>query len=219
MAIGSEVSYRKNMPLVSDPVTVLPAALVKPGSGQVAVSDLPANGDAPGARGNTMHALINFVNVLPGNAFFDTASLSGELTFMRWLSVTQNEAVFKGRDSYVSADGSTLDKVTKNYAGLALGFTPQWFQVFPGVDLTAPISWQQGINGNAAVTLGGNRGAGTYSFGVAADIYQKYKATLAYTGYYGQANLNAAGGIAVANGGTASLADRGFVSLTLKATF
>ena len=114
----------------------------------------------------------------------------------------------------------TIDKVTKNYAGLGINFTPTWFQVYPGVDLSAPVAWSQGLSGNAAVLLGGNQGAGTYSLGVAADIYQKYKVTLQYIGYYGNFSTNpATGALATANGTYASLSDRGWVSLTLKATF
>ncbi len=220
ISTGAEISYRQNMPLVSNPVVVLPAPLVDPSKGQIATTALPANGDTPGARGNTLHGLINAIDVLPKTALFDTATLQAELTFMRWLSVTQNAAVFKGSANYINPDGSApLDKVTKNYAGLGLNFTPTWFQVWPGVDLSAPISWSQGLDGNAAVTLGGNKDAGNYSIGIAADIYQKYKVTLQYIGYYGNYSTNAAGAVSVANGTFASLSDRGWMSLTLKATF
>ena len=106
--------------------------------------------------------------------------------------------------------------MSKNYAGLGLNFTPTWFQVFPGVDLSAPIAWSQGLSGNAAVALGGNRNAGNYSLGVAADFYQKYKVTLQYIGYYGDYTTGAA---TVTNGTAATLSDRGWASLTLKATF
>ena len=116
------------------------------------------------------------LNIFPKTALFDTATLAGELTWMQWSKVTQNHAVFKGSSNYVNADGSTpIDKPTRNYYGLALNFTPTWFQVWPGVDLSAPATWSQGISGNAAVLLGGNKNAGTWSAGVAADIYQKYK--------------------------------------------
>jgi len=221
MSVGAELSYRQNMPLVSEAVTVLPAALVNPARGQIALTALPSNGDTPGALGNTMHGLVNAINIFPKTALFDTATLAGELTFMRWLSVTQNEAVFKGRDGYVNPDGSApIDKVSKNYAGLGINFTPTWFQVLPGVDFSAPIAWSQGLSGNAAVALGGNRNAGNYSLGVAADIYQKYKVTLQYIGYYGNYATNPTTGAAtLTNGTAATLSDRGWASLTLKATF
>ena len=215
VSVGAELSYRQNMPLISEPVTVLPAPLVNPAKGQIATTALPSNGDTPGARGTTMHGLVNGIVTLPTTALFDTATLSSELTWMQWLSVTQNEAVFKGRSGYAA-----IDAVSKNYFGLGINFTPTWFQVFPSVDLLAPIAWSQGLSGNAAVALGGNKGAGNYSVGVAADIQQKYRVTLAYTGYYGNyATDPATGAVTVANGTTASLSDRGWVSLTLKATF
>ena len=77
---------------------------------------------------------------------------------MHWLEVTQNEAVFKGARTAYNGGYNQIDRVSRNYFGLAINFTPTWFQVFPGVDLLTPMSWSQGINGNAAVTAGGNRG-------------------------------------------------------------
>jgi hypothetical protein len=139
---------------------------------------------------------------------------------MQWSKVTQNPAVFKGSSNYVNADGSTpIDKPTKNYYGLAINFTPTWFQVWPGVDLSAPATWSQGISGNAAVLLGGNKNAGNWSAGVAADIYQKYKVQLSYNGYFGNYSTTATGAMDLPNGTFAALSDRGWVSLTFKTTF
>ncbi len=222
ISVGAEISYRENMPLLSDPVTVLPAPLVPSTPGSIATTALPANGDTPGALGNTWHGLVNAVGIVPKTALFDTASWQAELTWMQYGSVTQNEAVFKGRASYVRPDGSAwIDKPTKNYFGLGINFTPTWFQVFPGVDILAPISWGQGLAGNAAVLFGGNRGAGTYAVGVAADIYQKYRIDLKYTGYYGQYTTDATGAVSANgfNGAYSALSDRGWVSLTFKTTF
>ena len=76
------------------------------------------------------------------------------------------------------------------------------------------------MNGNAAVFVGGNEEAGNYSAGVAADIYSKYRVDLKYTGYFGNYSTNPATGAAtVYNGVNALLSDRGWWSLTLKATF
>ena len=216
---GAEASYRQNMPLLSDPVQVLPAAFVPLVPGSIATDAVPTHG-TPGALGDTWHGLINGVNIFPKTPVFDTATLSGELTWMRWQKVTQNEAVFKGRDSYTQ-----IDKPTRNFFGLAFNFTPTWFQVFPGVDLLAPVTWSQGISGNAAVAFGGSKGGGNWSAGVAADIYQKYRIDLKYNGYYGDYSTDPTtatplGGVmGVPNGANASLSDRGWVSLTFKTTF
>ena len=89
------------------------AAGAEHGQAQIATTAVPANGDTPGALGNTMHGLVNAINIFPKTALFDTATLTGELTWMRWLKVTQNEAVFRGRDNY-SPDGSApIDKVSQ----------------------------------------------------------------------------------------------------------
>ena len=175
------------------------------------LSRVPAR---PGALGNTLHGLVNAVGVLPKSAFFDTASFQAELTWMRWLKVTQNMAVFKGRDGY-----SLIDAVSRDYWGLGVNFTPTWFQVFPGVDLLAPLSFSVGLAGNAAVSSGGNEGTGQFGVGVALDIYSKYRVDLKYVGFFGDYSTNATGAAFVTNGPTAGLSDRGFVALTLKATF
>ena len=209
------------MPLQSKLVTVLPPALaaLPANAGSIATTAVPSSG-TPGALGDTYHGLINGINIFPKTALFDTATLQGELTWMQWAKVTQNPAVFKGGSSYVNPDGSTpIDKVSRNFVGLAINFTPTWFQVFPGVDLSAPLTWAQGLSGNAAVALGGNKDAGNWSAGVAADIYQKYKVQLSYNGFYGNYSTTPTGAMDVPNGIPASLSDRGWVSLTFKTTF
>ncbi len=219
VSVGAELSYRQNMPLLSDPVIVLPAPLVPTTPGAIATTAVPVNG-TPGALGDTMHGIVNAINIFPKTALFDIATLQAEFTWMQWLKVTQNEAVFRGRDSYTA-----IDKVSKNFYGLALNFTPTWFQVFPGVDILAPMSWSRGLSGNAAVAFGGNENGGNWGVGLAADIYQKYRIDLKYTGYFGDystspTRLTPAGGVmGVANGANAALSDRGWMSLTFKTTF
>jgi hypothetical protein len=102
--------------------------------------------------------------------------------------------------------------------GIALAFTPTWYQVFPGVDLQAPVTYARGLSGNAATIFGGNEGNGNYSVGIGADVYQKYRFDLKYIDYIGRYRDN---GTAVTsqNGFTTLLKDRGFISLTAKLTF
>ena len=216
VSFGAELSYRQNMPLVSDPVQVLPPAFAALVPGAIATTDVPSRG-TPGALGDTYHGLVNAIWIAPKTPLFDTATISGELTWMQWSKVTQNEAVFKGRSNYTA-----IDRVSRNFVGLAVNFTPTWFQVWPGVDLLAPMTWSQGISGNAAVAFGGSENAGNWSIGIAADIYQKYRIDLKYSDYYGDyATATTAAGtvMTVPNGANASLSDRGWVSLTFKTTF
>jgi hypothetical protein len=213
LSLGAELSYRKDMPLLSDPVTVLPAALREAGiplqAGAIWSDELPKN-DTPGAKGDTMHGLLNLLGVVGETPFFDTANWAAELSWMTYLNVTQNEAVFKGRSSHVVyyPDSSVvdtskswnaytqLDAVDKNFFGLNINFTPTWFQVIPGMDMLMPLSWAQGISGNSAVTGGGQDGGGTFGLGIAFDFYQRYRFDLKYVGFYGdtQSCGNAASG-------------------------
>lgn len=223
VSVGAELSYRRNQPLLSDPVNVLPAAFVPLVAGSIATTAVPTD-DTPGAKGDTMHGLVNVLGTIAKTPVFDAATWNAELTWMTWLDVSQNEAVFKGRDNYTQ-----LDRVSKNYWGLALNFTPTWFQALPGVDVMMPLSWSQGISGNSAITAGGQKGAGTFGVGVAADIYQKYRVDLKYVGFYGDYSMCpgvpvnpgtcSADAANVFNGTNAILSDRDFVALTFKTTF
>jgi len=232
ISVGAELSYRENMPLVSEAVNVLPAALLATApKGSITLDDVPESG-TPGALGDTMHGLVNLLGIVGRTPLFDTASWSTELTWMTVLDVTQNEAVYKGRDNDVPATQWTpytlIDRPDDNYFGLGVNFTPTWFQVFPGVDMFAPLSWSQGF-ANSAVTQGGNDGAGTFGVGIAFDIRQKYRFDLKYVGVYGDYSTcpRAAGNPAtcvdgamdVPNGVAASISDRDFIALTFKTTF
>ena len=212
ISVGADLSYRVNMPLSSDAVLILPQAIaaVTPG----AISSLPNSGDAAGAVGDTWHGVFNLVGSIAPNPFFDKADWIGELQWNRWQKVTSGEALFKGRSDY---DG--IDKVTKDFFGLAATFKPTWFQVFPGIDLSMPLAYSTGLSGTSAVSAGGNERAGTYSVGVSADIYQQYKVDLSYVDYFGKYRTDTEGQIASASGNNSLLQDRGFVSLTLKTTF
>jgi hypothetical protein len=211
ISVGAEINYRHNMPLVSDPVNILPGYLSStPG----VIGALPDQGKTGGALGNTWHGVFNLLGTMASTPLFDAASWGAELQWNYLASVTQNEAVFKGRGSYTEGD-----KPTSNYWGLNLTFTPTWFQVFPGVDMSMPIAYGQGLSGNSVVSAGGNKGAGSYSVGVAADVYQKYRFDLKYTDYFGDLYLDSTGAVKTSAGFNALLKDRGFLSLTFKTTF
>ncbi len=203
LSVGAELSYRQNMPLVSDIVLIPPAA------------DLPAAGETGGARGDTWHALINVVGVIGPNPLSHAATWSMEYVWNHLESVTQGAAVYKGRDGYHG-----IDKPTKNFVGGSLNFTPTWFQTFPGVDLSLPLSISSGLIGNSCVAGGGNKNGGSWGAGVGADIFLRYKVDIKYVDFFGDYTTDpATGALKSSNGGSALLSDRGFISLTLKTTF
>jgi hypothetical protein len=212
ISVGTELSYRENMPLVSDPVTILPAALVPAVPG--AISGLPDEGQTGGARGTTWHGLINFLGIISETSLFDSAAWNMEFVWNHLDQVTRGAAVYKGRSGY-----SGIDKPTDDYFGGALGFTPTWYQVFPGVDMTMPLSISSGLSGNSCVAAGGNKNTGTWGVGIGADIFSRYKVDLKYVDFFGDYSTTATGAVSIANGSSALLTDRGFVTLTLKASF
>lgn len=231
VSLGAELSYRQNMSLLSDAVQVLPAPLVNPKLGQIATTDVPKTG-TPGALGDTMHGVVNLLGLVGKTPFWDTANYVAELTWMTVVDVTQNEAVYKGRSNNSAkwTPYEQIDRPDDNYFGLAINFTPTWFQVFPGVDMFAPVTWSEGVSGNSAVTFGGNEGGGTWSAGIGADFYQRFRVDLKYVDLFGEYSKcprkNAAnpatcvnGAMDVNNGVSAAISDRDFIALTFKTTF
>jgi hypothetical protein len=110
------------------------------------------------------------------------------------------------------------DKVTKDFYGLAINFTPTKYQLFPGGDVSLPISYSRGLSGNSAVLLGGNEDAGSYSIGVAVDFRSKYRFDLKYVDFFGDTTLNPTAAISSYGGANSLLSDRGFVVFTFKTT-
>lgn len=197
-SVGAELSYRENMPLISDAVPT------------VAV---PAEGETLGARGSTWHGVVNAI-VITRPPLFDSAGVSFELAWSRWDEVTQGAQFFKGRDTYTA-----IDRVSKDYYGVGIGFTPTIFQVLPGADLSLPMSYARGVHGNSAITLGGNENAGNFSLGVSLDVRNRYRFDLKAIGFFGNYVLGPTGGVAVSNGPLAMLGDRRMLTFTVKVTY
>jgi len=246
VSVGSDLNIRQNMPLAS-----IPALLSAPGRGGLAgglgllparsaatgvVTDLPGEGDSMAATGDTLHWTINGLVAIAETPLFDSASLLGELYYSNLLSLdSKNEALYKGEDTYRG-----IDKPTRDNWGLAVNFTPTWYQVFPGVDLSAPLSINVGLDGVSPVVAGGAEDTGNYAVGVSAAIYNQYYVDLKYVDSFGETQKcdnggtdgttpNAldgterytcyAGGYSSFSGGGATGEDRGAVYLTFKTTF
>lgn len=246
VSVGSDLNVRQNMPLASIPALIsatgpgglaaglglLPART----AGTGVVTDLPGEGDSMAATGDTLHWTINGLVAIAETPLFDSASLLGELYYSNLLSLdSQNEALYKGEDTYRG-----IDKPTRDNWGLAVNFTPTWYQVFPGVDLSAPMSINVGLDGVSPVVAGGAEDTGNYSVGMSAAIYNQYYVDLKYVDSFGETQKcengatdgttpNAldgterytcyAGGYSSFSGGGATGEDRGAVYLTLKTTF
>lgn len=205
ISFGSELSYRHNTPLNSTVLGIAPG--------------LPAQGETKGPRGNTLHGLLNAVGVVAKTPLFDTAAWAAELTWSHWDKVTSGQNLFFAEGFAACAGRNKWDGcTTKNYFGAGFSFTPTWFQVWPGIDLSAPLTYAIGLKGNAATIFGGNQGNGNYSVGLGVDVRQKYRFDLKYIDYLGHYRDNGTA-VTAQNGFTTLLKDRGFVSLTFKTTF
>jgi hypothetical protein len=202
--VGGELSFRHNMTLASD------IAVIKP------KQPYPEHGDILGARGDTYHFVLNVSRQLERSPLYDTASALVELSGSGYTSVNHDvNHLFKGRSVRYG-----VDDTGKIALGLAVTITPQWLEVFPGMNLSVPLTWNGGIYGEPCVTTAASHGAGSYSIGLAMDVFRRYTFTLAYIGYYGNLWQNPlTRAVSQAANLGSYLDDRGWISFTFKTNF
>lgn len=221
VSVGAELSYRKNMPLNSEPVLVAAAATVAAAKAGVpgleafvnARTSLPDEGDTGAARGNTTHAVFNLLGQVATTPLFDSLDWKAELTWNTWNKVTKHKELFKGRSGYTG-----IDRVTNDAWGFAVTLEPKWYQVFPSVDLMLPIAYSTGLAGTSAVAQGGAKDVGAYSIGIAADVRNRYRFDLKYVDFFGELDATNPSAV-VARDNPAYLKDRGMLAFTFKTTF
>lgn len=184
VSVGLDLNYRENMPLVSNFSTIngslnaaAEAGLI---NGANLIGAVPDNGETGLARGKTFHVVLNGLATFGDTPLWDASSLAVEGAMTHLISVDKGQQTFKGDSSYQG-----VDKVDTNAYTIAANFTPTWYQVFPGVDMSMPMAYNVGLKGNSAIQLGGNEDAGSYSVGISADVYQKYRFDLKYVDAFG----------------------------------
>jgi hypothetical protein len=204
VSIGSELSYRRNGHLTS-------------------LSSYP-DGYETGARGNTWHAIINGLYLLPRSAFWDTGSILAELGYSRLDKVTRNKELYRG-EGYTACDSRNEDKhdgcATRDYVQIAVNFTPEYLQILPGMDLKLPMTVNYGIQGNAPSGNSGNEGALSWSIGAVAMYLNKYEFGLRYADRaIGDIKVGPTG-LVSGNGTKSSIGatDRGYLNFTFKTSF
>ena len=207
-AVGFEASYRHNTAL------------------NTALSPNIANQTA-GAKGDILNIVTNAIIPLSRTPLWQTGTLTAELGYTRLLSVTQNASLFNGVGYAGCPSNNKWNGCsTKDYVGAGVVFSPQWLQVFPGVDLSMPTSLSGGLYGTTPINPGPSAGAQgffTYSIGVQALIRQRATLTLSYIGYHAHVNGTAVtpSGLSYnsTGNGLIDLNDRPWVSLTFQSSF
>ncbi len=198
---GAELSYRFDDPLSS------------------AGSAGPAGG-YEGARGNTWHGVLNGIVSFSPSAVYDSAFLAAELAWNRLDRVTRNRELYfaKGYNAACQSDATVKGCADKQFLSFGLSFTPAWTQVYPGVDLSLPMFYSRGLNGNAPSNGGGVEGFTVYKVGLSAKVYSIHQFDLTYTGY--DQKIKSAPDSPLGSyvlGGP--LQDKGWLSFTYQATF
>ncbi|WP_433868128.1 DUF1302 domain-containing protein [Ralstonia wenshanensis] len=193
--VAGEVSIRRNMPLTA--------------TGNVVV-DPTGTGDGRGNPlypvGNTFHAQLSAISVLPASPLWQGASFVSEIAFNRRLSITKN--------------ASQLDpNVTRDASAVRFVFQPEYFQVLPGLDIQVPLGVGFGLSGFSSVNGVGMpaRRTGDLSFGIKGTYQKVWNGSLTFTHFYGKGGGVIDGSAQLT--GNQVYKDRDFVALSIQRTF
>lgn len=202
--VGGEMSTRRDTPLAP--------------LGDLVINFDPTadnRNNSPYAVGNSLHANLSAITVLPASAMWDAGSFVGELAFNRLLSVTHNPV------NPMFANGVLNTTHTRDAWAMRMVFQPEYFQVVSGLDLQVPLGIGYGIAGRSAVFQVAPEHGGDLSVGINLDYKKTWRAGLQYTHYIG-----AAGPAPSLNAATNTQAsyqqyykDRDFVTLSVQRTF
>ena len=203
-SIGAELIYRKNTALNS-------------GSAFAASGDFAG---LEGARGNTWHAVVNAVYLLPRTPLWETGEIQAELAYSQLAKVTRNAAVFNGV-GYACAAGQGKNEgcSTKKVLIGQFNIEPRWLQVLAGLDLSAPASIAYGLRGNGATLGGGNEGSYAWSLGLAAKYRDIYNFSLKYNDSHARTSNDPTTGMISTQNGNAAQNDHGWLNFTFQVSF
>jgi hypothetical protein len=197
--LAAEASIRQNMPLRSTNMLYgFPTPVGFTGEPQYAV-------------GKTAHVNFSWLASLGPNFLSQESSFLGELAWNRVLS------------KYDPA-GELDSGRTRDATAIRMIFSPSYRQALPGLDLSVPVGLGYTLRGNSSVTAWGAEDTGDFSIGLEGNYLGVWQAALSYTKYIGKAvpfvdyTGTATYGRPIYGLGNA-LADRDFISLSIRRTF
>ena len=107
----------------------------------------------------------------------------------------------------VTRNAAARDLTRNTFAAALRGvFEPQYFNVFPGADISLPLGFGYGLAGNSAVDGAQNAKAGDTEFGVRMVYRAVWEASLTLTHYFGDPARQ-------------SFADRDYLSFSIRRAF
>jgi hypothetical protein len=193
--LATDISMRRNMPLVSVAEPIIPAFGMNPDN-----ADNPAY-----AVGSTYHANFSWL------ASFGPSFISREASFLGEVAWNRLQSIDKNPDA--------LDPNTeRNALGIRMIYEPTYRQARPGLDLSVPLGLSYFPQGKSAVvgSFGPDKG-GDMSVGLAGTYLDIWRFKMNYTHFYGseQGFLDATQHQSMKQ----TLGDRDFISLSLSRTF
>lgn len=160
--IGGEVSYRQNMPLISNPILVPVGAPAD--TGHHALYPI----------GDTLHWQVSSVETLESSTFWDRADINVELAANQVLAFTRNKlALDPTRNRFAAAVRAT--------------FEPQYFQALPGLDLSPLIGFGYDFVGGSSTDESDTAHAGDIELGISGTFRTNWRAHLTFTHFLGNA--------------------------------
>jgi len=188
--VGAELSFRDNQPLAAKEGVVTAA-------------------DPSYAKGRTVHANLSWTLLGGAAGFWEGSSLVGELAANHVMSIADVRTTVGGRFP-VGTEKVNREK-HESSAGVRVIFTPTWYQVAPGVDLSVPVNVGWSFRGASMIDtsfpFGGSpdRG-GEVIMGVTGTYLNRWIANLSYINYLGEPDRQA-------------VLDRDYVRFSLQTTF
>ncbi|WP_297837173.1 DUF1302 family protein [Pseudomonas sp.] len=160
--VGLEASFRDNAPLVN---------------GGTFVFDPSADNNSHPAYpvGRTAHVNVSSVVLLSPGSLWEGGTLLAEMGWNRTVSVTENPQALDPNS-------------TRDALGFRMLFSPTYYQVMNGLDVSVPIGLGYNPKGrSSAVSLfnGGVDKGGDYSIGVKGEYHKNLTLGLTYTSYFG----------------------------------
>jgi hypothetical protein len=218
VSVGAELSYRKNTALNSQAAYFVQGA--NPAS--------PSYSEAEGARGDSWHALVNAIWLMPKTPLWEGGVLQGEISYNRLDKITKNPERYNGKgygcgspiEGNVPLPVWDAHCATRDSWAMQVGFTPEWPQLFPGWDVSMPTSLSYGLKGNSPTLGGANEDAYNYSIGLSGKLQGIHKFTVQWIDSHARykKSPNGLAYYQYTNGSPVSN-DHGWLSFSYQATF